>query len=181
MPTGGGKSLCYQLPAIVKRGKTDGVTIVVSSLISLMQDQVDHLKHFGIRALSFNGESGIQYRNQVISVFSGQCPEHFFELLYVTPEMMNKSQAPMNDLKKLVCKKKLARIVVDEAHRVSQWGSDFRPDYKALGQIRVQLPGVPFMALTATATENVIVDTKHNLGMDNCRVFSQSFNRPNLY
>ncbi|TFB05018.1 ATP-dependent helicase SGS1 [Trichoderma ghanense] len=181
MPTGGGKSLCYQLPAVVKSGKTRGVTIVVSPLLSLMQDQVDHMKALGIQAVAFNSECSPEYKRQVMSAFDERNPEHFIELLYVTPEMASKSPQFMNAMQNLYRNKKFARIVIDEAHCVSQWGHDFRPDYKTLGQLRAKFPQVPVMALTATATQNVIVDIKHNLRMKNCQVFSQSFNRPNLY
>ncbi|KAF7539016.1 hypothetical protein G7Z17_g12506 [Cylindrodendrum hubeiense] len=181
MPTGGGKSLCYQLPAVIKTGKTRGVTIVVSPLISLMQDQVDHMKALGIQAVAFNGECSAEYKRQVMSAFNERSPEHFVELLYVTPEMVSKNMNFNNGMQTLYRKGKLARLVIDEAHCVSQWGHDFRPDYKTLGQVRLRYPEVPVMALTATATQNVIVDIRHNLGMSNCKTFSQSFNRPNLY
>ncbi|XWW92275.1 hypothetical protein V2A60_000198 [Cordyceps javanica] len=181
MPTGGGKSLCYQLPAVVRTGKTRGVTIVVSPLLSLMQDQVDHMKALGIQAVAFNGECSAEYKRQVMSAFGQRSPEHFIELLYITPEMISKSAAFNNALQKLYQNGKFARLVIDEAHCVSQWGHDFRPDYKTLGQARRKFPNVPVMALTATATQNVIVDIRHNLGMKTCKIFSQSFNRPNLY
>ncbi|KAF4339557.1 hypothetical protein FBEOM_6528, partial [Fusarium beomiforme] len=181
MPTGGGKSLCYQLPAVIKSGKTQGITIVVSPLLSLMQDQVDHMKALGIQAVAFNGECSAEYKRQVMTAFEERSPEDYIELLYVTPEMVSKNTTFNNGMRTLYDKGKLARIVIDEAHCVSQWGHDFRPDYKTLGEVRQRYPGVPVMALTATATQNVIVDIRHNLGMDNCQTFSQSFNRPNLH
>ncbi|KAL5592680.1 hypothetical protein FOBRF1_013706 [Fusarium oxysporum] len=181
MPTGGGKSLCYQLPAVIKTGKTQGITIVVSPLLSLMQDQVDHMKALGIQAVAFNGEYSAEYKRQVMTAFEERSPEDYIELLYVTPEMVSKNTTFSNGMRTLYGKGKLARIVIDEAHCVSQWGHDFRPDYKTLGEVRQRYPGVPVMALTATATQNVIVDIRHNLGMDNCQTFSQSFNRPNLH
>ncbi|KAF6525783.1 hypothetical protein HZS61_011578 [Fusarium oxysporum f. sp. conglutinans] len=181
MPTGGGKSLCYQLPAVIKTGKTQGITIVVSPLLSLMQDQVDHMKALGVQAVAFNGEYSAEYKRQVMTAFEKRSPEDYIELLYVTPEMVSKNTTFNNRLRTLYDNGKLSRIVIDEAHCVSQWGHDFRPDYKTLGEVRQKYPGVPVMALTATATQNVIVDIRHILGMDNCQTFSQSFNRPNLH
>ncbi|KAH6691641.1 ATP-dependent helicase SGS1 [Plectosphaerella plurivora] len=180
MPTGGGKSLCYQLPAVVQSGKTKGITIVVSPLLSLMQDQVDHLTNMNIRADAFNGDTDAARRAHILSSFEKPHPEHYVQLLYVTPEMINASRQFNDRLTALFRRKRIARFVIDEAHCVSQWGHDFRPDYKALGKLRENYPGVPIIALTATATHNVIMDIKHNLHIDDCQVFSQSFNRPNL-
>ncbi|KIV82834.1 hypothetical protein PV11_04907 [Exophiala sideris] len=180
MPTGGGKSLCYQLPSVVQSGRTRGVTIVVSPLLSLMQDQVDHLKKLKIQASLINGDISQEQRSYILSALKGPHPEAFVQLLYVTPEMLNKSQVMVKTFQDLYRRGRLARLVIDEAHCVSQWGHDFRPDYKALGEIRKQFRDVPLMALTATATENVKFDVMHNLGMDNAQVFTQSFNRPNL-
>ncbi|TLS26794.1 hypothetical protein PpBr36_05190 [Pyricularia pennisetigena] len=181
MPTGGGKSLCYQLPAVVNNGATRGITIVVSPLLSLMQDQVDHLRDINIQAAQFSGDIDKTHKNMILDALNNKNPENFLKLLYVTPEMISKSVTFTNALQRTYHNKKLARFVIDEAHCVSQWGHDFRPDYKALGEFRRMFPDVPVMALTATATKNVIVDVKSNLGIDGCEVFSQSFNRPNLY
>lgn len=180
MPTGGGKSLCYQLPSVVSSGTTRGVTIVISPLLSLMQDQVDQLQRLKIKAILLNKDTKKEERTQVLSTLARHGADEHIQLLYITPEMMNKNQVLNRILESLHSRQRLARIVIDEAHCVSQWGHDFRPDYKELGQIRNQLPGVPMMALTATATENVKVDVIHNLKMEGCRVFTQSFNRPNL-
>lgn len=181
MPTGGGKSLCYQLPAVVTSGETSGITVVVSPLLSLMQDQVEHLRAINIAATTFNGETPAAAKKEIMNVLKQPHPELYFQLLYVTPEMINKSTAFRDGLACLYRNKKLARLVIDEAHCVSQWGHDFRPDYKELGSFRESFPEVPLMALTATATQNVIMDVKHNLGIDKCEQYTQSFNRPNLY
>ena len=180
MPTGGGKSLCYQLPAIIRSGKTRGVTVVISPLLSLMQDQVDHLQKLKIQAFLTNGEVSAEHRRFIIESLRDPSVEKYIQLLYITPEMISKNQVMVGILRDLYKKKKLARIVIDEAHCVSQWGHDFRPDYKLLGDVREQFQGVPVMALTATATENVKVDVIHNLRIQNCEVLTQSFNRPNL-
>lgn len=180
MPTGGGKSLCYQLPSIVSSGRTKGVTVVISPLLSLMQDQVEHLRKLNIQAFLINSEVTAEHRRLVMDTLKDPNVEQFIQLLYITPEMISKSQAIVNAFQNLHRRKRLARIVIDEAHCVSQWGHDFRPDYKLLGEVRQQFKGVPVMALTATATENVKVDVIHNLGMQKCEVFTQSFNRPNL-
>ncbi|KAJ5720887.1 Bloom syndrome protein [Penicillium malachiteum] len=179
MPTGGGKSLCYQLPSIVSSGKTRGVTIVVSPLLSLMEDQVYHLKQLNIKAFLMNGDTDKAERAWILDQLSSQGGEAM-ELLYITPEMLSKNLTLIKAFEKLHRRNRIARLVIDEAHCVSQWGHDFRPDYKELGEVRARFPGVPVMALTATATENVKVDVMHNLKIRGCEVFLQSFNRPNL-
>jgi bloom syndrome protein len=181
MPTGGGKSLCYQLPSVITSGKTKGVTIVVSPLLSLMEDQVTSaMERFNVQAFLINGESTQAQKNHIMAGLGEREPQKFMQLLYVTPEMLSKNQRMISVFQQLHSRGHLARIVIDEAHCVSQWGHDFRPDYKALGDVVRQFPGVPVIALTATATELVRTDVVANLGIQGCRQFSQSFNRPNL-
>ncbi|KAK0729209.1 hypothetical protein B0T21DRAFT_413300 [Apiosordaria backusii] len=182
MPTGGGKSLCYQLPAVVQSGKTKGLTVVVSPLLSLMSDQVAHMKKLNIHAVTFNSNLMPDAKRSILNMLHSPNPEHFVQLLYVTPEMLaNNNSQIRRGLTQLHKNGKFARLVIDEAHCVSQWGHDFRPDYKALGDFRKQFPGVPVIALTASATQLVQEDVQKQLGMLGCPVFSQSFNRPNLY
>ncbi|KAL1922577.1 uncharacterized protein VTP21DRAFT_10116 [Calcarisporiella thermophila] len=180
MPTGGGKSLCYQLPAIVNKGVTRGVTIVVSPLLSLMQDQIQHLIALGIGAMCLNGTLDAKRRSDVFQELDKSENSLRLRLLYVTPEMLSKSSQFQNALRRLHQKNLLARFVIDEAHCVSQWGHDFRPDYKQLGSLKEQFPTVPMMALTATANEKVKEDVLHNLRIRGCAVFVSSFNRTNL-
>ncbi|CAR31029.1 ZYRO0E08250p [Zygosaccharomyces rouxii] len=177
MPTGGGKSLCYQLPAIVKSGKTRGTTIVISPLISLMQDQVEHLLNNNIKASMFSSRGTADQRRQTFNLFI----HGLLDLIYISPEMISASEQCKRGIKKLHNDGKLARIVVDEAHCVSNWGHDFRPDYKELKYFKREYPHVPMMALTATASEQVRLDVIHNLELKDPVFLKQSFNRKNLF
>lgn len=167
MPTGGGKSLCYQIPALVR----DGVGVVVSPLIALMQDQVDALLELGVRAAFLNSTLDWREARQVELAFqSGQ-----IDVLYVAPERLLTERCL-----DMLSRGKIALFAIDEAHCVSQWGHDFRPEYLGLSVLAERWPDVPRLALTATATTATRHEIVQRLGLDNAQQFISSFDRPNI-
>jgi len=167
LPTGGGKSLCFQLPALLR----DGVTIVVSPLIALMKDQVDALRTSGIAATFLNSTlAGGESRERLLGLDRNQ-----FRLLYVAPERLM-----MENFLERALNWNIAQIAIDEAHCISEWGHDFRPEYRELKKLRTHFPDVPIMALTATATKRVRDDIIKQLKLRDPRCYVASFNRPNL-
>ncbi|MCU0541109.1 MAG: DNA helicase RecQ [Oscillatoriaceae cyanobacterium Prado104] len=172
MPTGGGKSLCFQLPALLK----PGLCVVVSPLIALMQDQVEALLDNGIGATFLNSTlSGIEARSRETAILNGRV-----KLLYVAPErLLGERFLPFLDI--VAEKLGISAFAIDEAHCVSEWGHDFRPEYRQMKQVRDRYPDIPIMALTATATDRVRQDIIQQLNLRDPFVHVASFNRPNLY
>ncbi len=168
MPTGAGKSLCYQLPAIV----SDGMAIVISPLIALMKNQVDQLNAFGINAQFLNSTLSKSEMNKV----KKDALDGVLKLLYIAPESLNKEEN-LDFLQKI----KVAFVAIDEAHCISEWGHDFRPEYRRIRGIIDNIRDLPIIALTATATPKVQLDIRKNLHMDEAETFKSSFNRKNLY
>ncbi|NEA36772.1 DNA helicase RecQ [Streptomyces sp. SID13031] len=167
MPTGGGKSLCYQIPALVR----SGVGVVISPLIALMQDQVDALTALGVRAGFLNSTQDYEQRREVEQAFlSGD-----LDLLYLAPERLR-----VEATTRLLDQGKIALFAIDEAHCVSQWGHDFRPDYLMLSELHERWPDVPRIALTATATATTHAEIATRLNLGSAKHFVASFDRPNI-
>ena len=172
MPTGGGKSLTYQLPAL----RLPGLTVVVSPLIALMQDQVERLRANGIAATFINSSlSGAERERREYAAINGD-----IKLLYVAPERLL-TDSFLSLLDEVEANVGVSLLAVDEAHCVSEWGHDFRPEYRQLGRLRARHPSVPMLALTATATDRVRVDILEQLRLHDPYLHVASFNRPNLY
>ena len=167
MPTGGGKSLCYQLPALLR----EGTALVISPLIALMQDQVAALRQLGVRAAFLN--STLDARQAAAA--ERALRECTLDLLYVAPERL-----VMPRMLDLLEQSRIALFAIDEAHCVSQWGHDFRPEYLQLSLLHERFPAVPRIALTATADMQTRVEIRHRLALDDARVFVSSFDRPNI-
>ncbi|MHB0915373.1 MAG: DNA helicase RecQ [Thermoleophilia bacterium] len=167
MPTGGGKSLCYQIPALLR----PGTAIIVSPLISLMKDQVDSLRANGVAAAYLNSSLGTAEGAAVL----GDLESGALDLLYVAPERLM-----MDSFLEILGSVDIALFAIDEAHCVSQWGHDFRPDYVQLTELRELFPDIPLVALTATADDQIREDVRQRLGLTGAPVFVTGFDRPNI-
>ena len=167
MPTGGGKSLCYQVPALYK----SGLTLVITPLIALMQDQVLNLYQKNIKASAIHSGMNQFEINNIIS----NCVYGEMKLLYVSPERLQSTA-----FRKQLTELPIELIAVDEAHCISQWGHDFRPAYRRIHEIRANFKGVPILALTASATKEVVKDIQVQLGFKDGQLFQASFLRSNL-
>ena len=166
MPTGGGKSICYQIPALAM----EGTAIVVSPLISLMKDQVETLRANGIEAAALNSENG----SEADTIIRRKCMSGDMKLLYISPEKL------LAEIPYLISHIRISLFAIDEAHCISHWGHDFRPEYTQLGQLRERFPQVPIMALTATADRITRQDIIGQLQLRDAKEFISSFDRPNL-
>jgi ATP-dependent DNA helicase RecQ len=169
MPTGGGKSICYQLPALL----FEGVTIVISPLIALMKDQVDALRVNGVAAAFLNSSLPLSEQQVIFQ----QLQNNQLKLLYLAPERLFGESRFIETLKQM----NVSLFAIDEAHCISQWGHDFRPEYLTLGELKKQFPHVPLIALTATADTLTKQDIIVKLGLNNFSLFENSFNRPNIH
>jgi ATP-dependent DNA helicase RecQ len=167
MPTGGGKSLCFQIPAIAM----EGITLVVSPLIALMKDQVNAMNALGINAAAYNSHASMDEIRRI----ENDCYNNKIKLLYLSPERLG-AESCFTFLSRL----KIEMIAVDEAHCVSMWGNDFRPDYLNLAKLKVAFPSLPFIALTATADGATQLDIVNQLKLNNAEVFISSFERKNI-
>ena len=170
MPTGGGKSLCYQIPALM----LDGLTLVVSPLIALMKDQVDALKNNGVEAAFLNSTQSGQQQAEVFRLIR----EGKLKLLYVAPERLLQSGDQFIDYLKTI---NISLFAIDEAHCISSWGHDFRPEYLQLAKLKYHFPDIPLIALTATADKLVRKDIIERLNVEHAELFISSFNRPNIF
>src|SRR5919108_5751392 len=168
MPTGGGKSLCYQIPALIFKG----LTVVVSPLISLMKDQVEQLRELGVPAVFLN--SSLSYEDYRLNV--ERIRKNQVKLLYIAPETLLKPK-----LLSLLSSLQVDCLTIDEAHCISEWGHDFRPEYRQIAEVRPNFPDAVCVALTATATPRVQEDIKNNLRFSGSSQFIASFNRENLF
>ena len=177
IPTGGGKSLTFQLSAVIGTG----VTIVIMPLISLIEDNLNYVLELGIQACSLSAGNQKKAEKERISSLYGDIECCKYKLVYVTPEKMVKSPDLISALNKLHQANKIDRFVIDEVHCVSHWGQDFRKDYLALSMLKERYPKVPILGLTATATLKVKDDIAQRLNIkDEVIYFQSSFNRPNL-